>query len=261
MEFSHSPYSFSRSEYQRSGELKKGIDIKQTETYITLSNMIKTLDQPELEKTMVICSSQAQALDVERYFTLKKQMVALSTSDTDADSGAIKFFTDHEDCNVLVVVNRGILGFDCPEIVNLLDLKCSYNPDVIMQYLARIFRLHPTRKITKRYIRAMNGDRIIDEWHIMNFMVNLMESNNFITFDGEILDKTIEMQFPMINGGWSYSIDDFFLYLFRAVRDNKELPSLQLFSGKTGNNYGDVTLRQLRDFEKHLVKQYNKRMA
>ena len=163
MEFSHSPYSFSRSEYQRSGELKKGIDIKQTETYITLSNMIKKLDQPELEKTMVICSSQAQALDVERYFTLKKQMVALSTSDTDADSGAIKFFTDHEDCNVLVVVNRGILGFDCPEIVNLLDLKCSYNPDVIMQYLARIFRLHPTRKITKRYIRAMNGDRIIDE--------------------------------------------------------------------------------------------------
>ena len=261
MELSHSPYSFSRQEYHNNGNLKNTIDIKQTETYMTLDNMLRQLDQPELKKTMVICSSQKQALDVERYFIIKKQMVALSISDIDADSGAIKFFTEHDDCNILVVVNRGILGFDCPEIMNLLDLKCSYNPNVIMQYLARIFRLHPTGRVKKRYLRAINGDRIMDEWHILNFMVNLMEPENFTTFDGEMMDRTISMQFPVIWESWSNTIDSFFLDLFRAVRDNKKLPSLQLFNGKTGNNYGDVTLRQLRDFEKNLVKQYNRRMA
>lgn len=261
MELSHSPYSFKREEYLKSGELRTDINIDKAETYMTLENMLRQLDQKELKKTMIICSSQKQAIDVERFFINNKQLTALSTSDTDADSGAIKFFLEHDDCKVLSVVNRGILGFDCPEIMNLLDLKCSYNPNVIMQYLARIFRLHPTGRVKKRYLRAMNGDRIIDEWHIMNFMVNLMEPENFISFNGEILDREIKMEFPMIGSRWCYSIDEFFLELFNTVKYKRTLPHLELFNGKIGNNYGDVTLRQLRDFEKEVVNKYKKRMV
>lgn len=261
MELCHSPYSFTEKEYLKNGELKLGIDIKKAQTHATLNNMLKQLDQETLLKTMVICSSQKQAKDVEDFFTDKGYMSALSTSDTDADSGAIKFFKENDDCNVLIVVNRGILGFDCPEIINLLDLKCSYNPDIIMQYLARIFRLHPTGRVRKRYLRAMNQDRIIDEWHIMNFMVSLMSPENFESFDGEVIDKTIRMEFPLIQNKWSSSIDEFFLNFFRAVQEQQTLPSLELFNGGNNNNYGDVTLRNLMDFEKTIVNNYRKRMV
>ncbi len=261
MELSHSPYSFSQEEYYKDGDLKQEVNIKQSETNMTLDHMIKQLNQEKLEKTMVICSNQKQAVDVEKYFIRNKHMVALSISGTDSESGAMKFFVDHDECTVLVVVNRGILGFDCPEIINLLDLKCSLNPNVIMQYLARIFRLHPTGRIKKRYLRAINIDRIIEEWHIMNFMASLMEPENFITFNGDILDRPIKMEFPKISNKWCESIDEFFLEMFRAVKNKRPLPCFELFNGKTGNNYGEVTLRQLKDFEKDIVKQYKKRMT
>ena len=261
MELTHSPYSFQRNLYDNSGELKSSVKISTEQTYSTLDAMVKQLDQPELQKTMVICSSQAQAQDVEKYFNNLGYLVALSTSDTDSDSGAIKFFTEHDDCKILSVVNRGILGFDCPEIVNLLDLKCSYNPDVIMQYLARIFRPHPSGRIMKRYLRSINIDRIFDDWHIMNFMNNMMEPELFITYDGQMMDREIRMIFPPICGHESETIGDFFINMFQAVKHGRKLPLFELFNGPNNYNHGDVTLQQLRDYEKTMINQYKKREA
>jgi len=97
----------------------------------------------EFGKTLVACHSISQATEVYNYFQNKGIESVLSHSENDIDSKEITKFQDNATVKVLVVVNRAILGFDFPELVNVVDLSCSKNIDRTYQMLSRVVRKHP----------------------------------------------------------------------------------------------------------------------
>lgn len=100
-----------------------------------------------LHKTMVTCNNIKQADEVHSYFVKNGVKAVVSHNDNDYTSSNIQEFIDKPSIKVLVVVNRGILGFDMPELVNVVDLTCTRNIDRIYQLYARVMRKHPNFKM------------------------------------------------------------------------------------------------------------------
>ena len=124
--------------------------------------------QTELQKTMIACESVAQSTKVEAYLRSKNIGVVHSNHKNDPDSKLIDLFVENPHIKVLVVVQRGILGFNMPELVNVVDMTGSRNIDRVYQLFARVMRKHdklkhkyffkitdePNREMTKFYLNA-----------------------------------------------------------------------------------------------------------
>ena len=99
----------------------------------------------KLGKTMVACKSIAQAEVVAASFIKEGINTVLSHHDLDKNSENIvgpQGFVNNPDIKVLVVVNRGVLGFNIPELQNVVDLTGSRNINTIYQLYARVMRIH-----------------------------------------------------------------------------------------------------------------------
>jgi superfamily II DNA or RNA helicase len=95
-----------------------------------------------LDKTMISCASIKQAEKVTAYLQSNNVNVVLSHSENDKDSDNVARFVSDPTVLVLVVVNRAILGFNLPSLVNVVDMTGSHNPDRIYQLFARVMRKH-----------------------------------------------------------------------------------------------------------------------
>ena len=91
---------------------------------------------------MIVCRRRHQAKQVQDYLTNKNITAALSISKTDDLSEEIENFKEDINCKVLIVVGRGILGFNYPELVNVIDMTCSQNINRIFQLMARVLQLY-----------------------------------------------------------------------------------------------------------------------
>lgn len=120
--------------------------MKRTSVYGTVKNVVGWAGALRaIGKTMFACHNQRQAQHVADYFRKKGVDVALSISDEDDGSEIERFKTD-SNCKVLIVVYRGILGFNLPELECVVDMTCSSNIDRIYQLFCRVVRIHPRRK-------------------------------------------------------------------------------------------------------------------
>lgn len=119
-----------------------------------------------LEKTMIACTSIKQAAKVEAYFKSKKIGVVSSNSVNDPDSENIKRFQEDKSIKVLVVVDRAILGFNMPDLVNVVDMTCSLNINRIYQLYARVMRKND--KHPNKYFFKLNSR---DESEITKFFM------------------------------------------------------------------------------------------
>lgn len=93
-----------------------------------------------LKKTMIVCSSIEQAKKVNAHLLSKKIRTVISDSLEDPKSENIQKFIDDKKITVLVVVDRAVLGFNMPELTNVVDLSGSHNIDRIYQLYARVMR-------------------------------------------------------------------------------------------------------------------------
>lgn len=80
---------------------------------------------------------------------LKNRKVGVSTS-SDSQNEVIKAYINGE-LDTLVVVNKGVLGFNDPNTTVAIDLKGSYNLEATFQFLARVLRKKDN--CVKKYIR------------------------------------------------------------------------------------------------------------
>ena len=111
----------------------------------------------DLSKMMIACPSVAYAKSIHDYLKSIGRKVSISTAETDKDNAAIAAFkTDETD--TLVVVNKGILGFNDKGITFLADLKSSENLDASNQLFSRVLRTHPQGK-RKAYVRVGQGSK------------------------------------------------------------------------------------------------------
>lgn len=107
-------------------------------------------------KIMIACPSIDYATEVAFFMKERGHSIALSHSDNDKEDVQIKRFKSGE-ANVLIVVGKGILGFNDSNITLLIDLKSSSNLDSSYQLFARVLRKHPS-DVTKAYYRIADKD-------------------------------------------------------------------------------------------------------
>lgn len=104
-----------------------------------LNQLIQGMDENVFKKTMIICSRQKQAMEIHSFLIKQGKKSYISTSDY-CSSSQETFEKFKKDGNFLVVSNRGILGFDYPELTAIIDLSCTLNINRIFQQVCRIVR-------------------------------------------------------------------------------------------------------------------------
>jgi len=145
-----------------------------------------------LSKLMVACSTIKAANTVGEYLTTLGRKVAVSTSKNDPDSLMIERFKAQE-FNTLIVVGKGILGFNDGYITLLADLRSSSNIDASFQLFARVLRKHP-EGIRKAYYRVAGKDKrsYCKEVITCQKMLALMQRNIYTKYNGNNLQIKVE---------------------------------------------------------------------
>lgn len=214
----------------------------------------------ELNKTMIACASIKQAEKVLKYFIKNGINAVSSNSENDPDSDKIKEFQKNQDIKVLVVVDRAILGFNMPELVNVVDMTCSHNINRIYQLYARVMRLND--KYPKKYFFKLTVD---DEKQVSKFYMeaalclmyeyfiskyngynlNTLEIPVKIDTKGKVVESTEEEQDkkkkkpkPRI-----LSVDD---DLFETVSAAKLMTNLFNKAGQDLNEYAMVSFKDIK---------------
>ncbi len=207
-------YGFERKDYNGRDILKNTTRIRRSDTRATVVEMLNLVvkrlrtavrDYPqayagmrritgwpvalrELHKSLIACTSQAQAKDVLEFLEGKGINAAMSISDTDKDSLEIKRFRRDPECLVLIVVDRAVLGFNLPELENVVDLTCSHNVNRIFQLMNRVSRPHPASR-KKMYFKVAPNH--LEEYfdHVVNAAVHLCHEEWYTKFNGKNFDQ------------------------------------------------------------------------
>ena len=109
-----------------------------------------TYDQ--IGKTMIACKTIRQADMVYNILKNEHEMdVEISHSENDVDSEVVARFKNNE-FNILVVVNRGRLGYSDDDLMNIIDMTGTHNPDIIYQMFCRALR--GTSDMQKYYVKV-----------------------------------------------------------------------------------------------------------
>ena len=111
-------------------------------------------------KTIIACKSIPQANLTYKILQEKGVSSNVSHSENDIDSEIVVKFKNNE-FDVLVVVDRCRLGYDDKDLVNIIDMTGSHNPDMIFQMLCRVVRGTPDQqkyfiKVTPKELHNMS---------------------------------------------------------------------------------------------------------
>ncbi len=142
----------------------------------------------DLSKIMIACPSIEFAVVVSTVLASYNYRVALSTSKNDQDDQEIARFKSGE-ANALIVVGKGILGFNDSNITALFDFKSSDNIDSAYQLFARVLRKH-SKSVVKSYYRIADKD-FNKQVLTLHKMLGLMKTEIFTGFTGKNLKLEI----------------------------------------------------------------------
>jgi superfamily II DNA or RNA helicase len=214
----------------------------------------------KLNKTMIACASVIQAEKVKEYFRTKNISVVMSTSENDIDSENIQKFITDNSIKVLVVVQRGILGFNMPELVNVVDLTGSRNIDRIYQLYARVMRQHPSHSYKYFFKITDEPNRLMMQFFV-NASLNLMFPEFISKYNGKNLNG---MEIPVLRpkqnkslfktdknksvnkSNKNISIDPLF---YSTVSSAAFLQEIRNKAGSIANEYAMVTFAEIREQE------------
>jgi superfamily II DNA or RNA helicase len=142
----------------------------------------------KLHKTMIACQSIKQATLVQEYFEKNGVNSILSHSKLDLDSENIQKFKEDPDVKVLVVVDRGILGFNMENLVNVVDLTLSRNIDRIYQLYARVMRTSKDHEKKYFFKFATEQNMLLDKFY-MNAAIAMLSEEFISKFNGKNLKQ------------------------------------------------------------------------
>lgn len=170
--------------------LKSTISKDNPDLYRTL-NLLPSLGG--LGQTLIACASVAQAEKVLNYFKRKKIKATGSDSKNDPENENIRAFTKDSSIKVLVVVDRGVLGFDMPHLENVVDMTGSTNINRIYQLYARVMR--KCDEVPKKYFFKLSS---VEEMQLTKFYMQaslcLMHESFIARYNGKNLN---EMEMPV----------------------------------------------------------------
>ncbi len=211
LEVVSSSYDFKQSDYLSAyGNLKSNVRMsdKQSDNalMVVCREMIKKLKNPikglhnvnrlsknlfsifgELDKTIIYCHSLKQAdafyNSLDSFKGLKGK-VLISHSENDKDSALFEQFRNDSDIKVLVAVDRGRLGYNMPELFNVVDFTMTQSLDMLLQMYGRLLRLSKTNK-QKIYYKVATKNTAPYFVDLMTAMLCLTNMEWYSKFNGK----------------------------------------------------------------------------
>lgn len=141
----------------------------------------------KIGKTMIACHNEKQLRVVEKTLLNRGVKVVVSISDGDEDSKVINGFEEDSN-NVLLVLRRGILGYNMTNLVNVVDMTCSHTINRIYQLYARVMRQsedHPHKYFFKL---TSTHDMQVTRF-FMNASIHLMRKDFISRYNGKNLNE------------------------------------------------------------------------
>lgn len=207
--------------YNADGEVQKGFRFGKAQAKSTLDGLLtkmvahlprrkgnaapgwhETIEA--MGKTIVACRSVALARQTADYFRRRGVTAGLSTHEDDEGSKEIERFKDDASMPLLIVVRRGVLGFNFTGLINLVDMTGTVNIDRIFQMFARVVRPHPTKpKTKKRFVKiAPKGEMEEYTRDVVGAALQLGRKETFEVYNG---GNSAGIVIPKYEGGESTS--------------------------------------------------------
>jgi hypothetical protein len=205
MEVVSSSYDFKRTDWFGAfGHLKEGKtnSKKQAEDALLMvcNEMLKKLKNPikglhtlnnftsngvgklfnSLSKTIIYTHSRKQATNFYNVLNTNKDLkgkVLLSHSENDKNSEEFEKFRKNDEYQILIAVDRGRLGFNMPELFNIVDFTMTQSLDMLLQMYGRLLRksdVDPNK--TKIYFKVATkntADYFVDLMTAMLCLTNM----------------------------------------------------------------------------------------
>ncbi len=184
-----SSYDLCIDDYNEALEVKQSKAINGNETLSTFNKVLnslisrlKTKNIRDLQKTMMVCANQAQAKVIYSQLVKLKINPLLSISDTTTGEHETALFISDPSYPVLIVVGRGVLGFDFPGLVNVVDFTESLNVNKLFQLLCRVVRKGEAEN-TKKYFIKLTSKRVSPLcYYVMSFVVSLSSPEYYLSY-------------------------------------------------------------------------------
>jgi hypothetical protein len=175
--------------YNSVGEVKKQFDFNDNDTKITLDKTFKFLlkrgnkKKKSISKTLIICNNIKQSECVKSYLDNIGLSSVVSNSKNDTKSELVQDFKRNK-INILIVVNRARLGYDDIDLINLIDMSGTLNPNLIYQMIARVLR--GSNDIQKYYTRLTSKkDESLNSEIVTNLALMLTDKKYISAFNGK----------------------------------------------------------------------------
>jgi len=172
--------------YNSSGEVKKEFDFNDNDTKATLNKTFKFIlkrGKNSISKTLIVCNNIKQSEYVKNYLDDIGLSSVISNSKNDTKSELIQDFKQNK-INILIVVNRARLGYDDSDLINLIDMSGTLNPNLIYQMIARVLR--GSNDTQKYYVRLTSKkDESLNSEIATNLALMLTDKKYISTFNGK----------------------------------------------------------------------------
>ena len=159
--------------------------IKQPNASRVTKNVLSVFNQ--IGKTIVFCHSQKQANAIYNSLNGFKDLtgkVLLSHSENDPNSENFITFKDNDSYSILVAVDRGKLGFNIPELFNVVDFTLTQSLDMLMQMYGRVLRVSTTNR-PKTYYKVATKNTAPYFVDLMTAMLCLTDMEWYSKYNGK----------------------------------------------------------------------------
>lgn len=167
--------------YNEAGELKTDYKFKESSTESSLKKtfdfILNRNESIKIKKTIIVCRNIEQSKSVKKYLKSIGLSCEISNSENDRSSGKISDFKNNL-FDILIVVNRARLGYDDIDLINLIDISGTLNPNIIYQMFARLLR--GTSDMQKYYIRLTSKNDDVFNSEISTSVALMLTHRNYI---------------------------------------------------------------------------------
>lgn len=245
-----SEYDYTINDFTEELDLKPTTHYKNDDVINSLFKIKSVFPNVFLEKTIIACKDSDNIKQIEDWLITQNIQFTSSTYKNDVKSEKIERFKTDNDCNVMLVIYRGILGFNYPDLLNVIDFSGSLNVDRIFQLLGRVLR--KKKNSQKMFIKISPSSNILKSKVnvAMMMVINNFYEDFYLTYNTDKStgnQNTIRFNIPSNSSRkpWKESKDikseitEFDMHLFhtRMVNGHKfKTTSLQEIDKKLGIN-------------------------
>jgi hypothetical protein len=172
-------------------------------------------------KTMIICNDVAHQRQCQKALSKMGISSLITNYKTDKKSENLSNFKSSKE-KVLLVVRRGVLGYDLNSLRYIIDFSGSMNVDFLYQAINRVTRLGLTGK---KFIKVCDDSRLSIYYAAMSVACSLIIKEYYLSYEGSSQFK-VAMNKNIIRGLNCYKSKnsiplEFDLDVFKRINESK----------------------------------------